>query len=835
MHADENKTKSQLLAEIADLRQRLARLEHLEEDYRQTIDSLHKSDELFRTAFKTSPDAISISRLSDGQFVNVNQRFEHIFGFDRHELLGKTAIELGIWCNPADRDQMVVEMTQHGQVSNLPVKFRAKSGRVITGLFSAKLITLYNEPQLLAITRDITEWEDAQLQIRQHNQKLELLNRIIAASAANLEPNHILEVACRELAENFAAPRVFAAMFSKDKSTAVVVAEYLSGDQPSIHNQAIPIQGNPVTQYLLQNKAPLIVTDTQNDARLVAAQNWIDELKVISFLAAPLVIGDEVVGSLEVDYPLPRNFLPNEVNLIWSVTDQVASAVSKAWLNEERVLLSTAINQTADIIVVADNQGIILYANPAFEQITGYHRLEVVGRRAFIVPNPAHPLEFYDELWATIRAGQVWQGNITNQKKDGSLYTAKATITPVKDEAGAIVNYVNTQVDITRELELEKQYRQAQKMEAIGQLTTGIAHDFNNLLMAINGFAELMQFRLPKDSPFQDMASRILASGESAANLIRQLLVFSRKQMVEPKVLNLNTTVTEIDKMLRRIISEDINLQILLVPNLWPIKIDAAQIEQIIVNLVVNARDAMPTGGNIAIETSNTRFDGSIADLLGVPPGDYVVLSVTDTGVGMNEQVKQHIFEPFFTTKEHGKGTGLGLATVYGIVKQNGGEIKVFSQEGQGSTFEVYLPRVAALPEELPADVGVGKLSQGTETVLLVEDSSVVRELVAQTLSAQGYKVIKAGHGEEALALFKNYSGEIHLLLTDVVMPQMDGNELVNRITQLKPDIKVIFTSGYNNDAISHYGVLDPNITFLQKPFSPGTLIAIVREVLDRP
>jgi signal transduction histidine kinase/CheY-like chemotaxis protein len=456
-----------------------------------------------------------------------------------------------------------------------------------------------------------------------------------------------------------------------------------------------------------------------------------------------------------------------------------------------------------------------------------------VGNTPFIVPNAAHEMTFYDDLWSTIKDGRVWQGNLISIKKDGSSFTALTTITPVKDDIGKIVNYVSTQVDVTREQELEKQYRQAQKMEAIGQLTAGIAHDFNNLLMAINGFAELMKFRLPKESPFQDMASRIVASGESAANLIRQLLIFSRKQIVEPQVINLNETVTEIDKMLRRIIGENIDLQTDLAPGLWPTKLDSSQLEQIIVNLAINARDAMPTGGLLALETSNVQIKHQTSDLLGLEPGDYVVLTVVDSGIGMDEETKSHIFEPFFTTKEHGKGTGLGLATVYGIVRQNYGDIKVYSKPGEGSTFEVYLPRATEISATNPSEMPASTMSLGSETVLLVEDSSAVRELVTLTLSAQGYNIVKASNGEEALSLFKNYDGRIDLLLTDIVMPHMGGKELADRIIELDPAIKVIFTSGYTDEAISHYGMLDPEITFLQKPFSPGALVAKVREVLD--
>ncbi len=832
---DENETKAQLLQEISTLRQRVATLEAAEAQSRQVIDDLRHHKALVATAFKTSPDAITITRLRDGQLIEINDSFKAITGYSRDEVIGQTTVELNIWLDAHYRDRFVTELTTHGIVSNMEIEFETKAGSIRAGLISAKIIDLGDEPHILSIIRDITQWKKAEAKIRQHSKKLELLDRIAAASAANFDPNSFLELACRELAESFLAPCVSASMFSKDKSTAMVVSEYVVGERLSVRNRVTPVEGDVVAQYLLQTRAPLVLPHAQSDLYTTAFNKWMEKLGLAAMLLIPLIVEDEVIGSLEIYFYSPRQFTSSEVNLAWSVSDQVAGAVAKAWLNEERRLLSTAINQAADIIVVTDDQGTILYANPAFEQITGFARVEVIGKRPFILPGGAHDTAFYDAIWSTIRAGQVWQGNITGQTKDGSPLTTKTTITPVKDDSGKIVNYVSTQVDVTRELALEKQYRQAQKMEAIGQLTAGIAHDFNNLLMAINGFAELMQFRLPKDSPFQDMASRIVASGESAANLIRQLLVFSRKQIVEPQVINLNDTVTEIDKMLRRIIGEDINLQTRLYPQLWSIKLDPSQVEQIIVNLAVNARDAMPTGGQLTLETTNMQIKNQTADLLRLQPGDYVVLSVIDTGVGMNETTKSRIFEPFFTTKEHGKGTGLGLATVYGIVKQNGGDIQVYSREGEGSTFEIYLPRATDAVIAAPAEAGAEKLSKGTETVLLVEDSSAVRELVTLTLTAQGYNVVKATNGAEALTLFKNHEGEIHLLLTDIVMPQMGGKELADRVSEINPNIKVIFTSGYSNDAISHYGVLDPEIVFLQKPFSPGELVAKVRQVLDTP
>lgn len=381
---------------------------------------------------------------------------------------------------------------------------------------------------------------------------------------------------------------------------------------------------------------------------------------------------------------------------------------------------------------------------------------------------------------------------------------------------------------------LEDQYHQAQKMEALGRLTAGIAHDFNNMLTAINGFAALLESELPADDPQQDMVGRILHSGRRAADLVRQLLAFSRQQVIEPRVLDLNEVILDLNKMLHRVIGEDIELKTGLASNLWPIKVDAVQIEQVIVNLVVNARDAMPEGGRLIIETANVVIDESYAaGHLGVQPGNYVLLAITDTGYGMSPEVKAHIFEPFFTTKPVGKGTGLGLATAFGIVKQNDGDIWVYSEEGIGTTFKIYLPSATELNAAPINPASSDEALTGSETVLIVEDDLAVRQVIRWALVRNGYSLLEAKDGAEALNLIANHPGPIQLLLTDVIMPGMNGKELALQIAQIRPDIKVLFMSGYTDETIVQHGVLEPNVAFLQKPFSPINLARKVRAVLD--
>lgn len=381
---------------------------------------------------------------------------------------------------------------------------------------------------------------------------------------------------------------------------------------------------------------------------------------------------------------------------------------------------------------------------------------------------------------------------------------------------------------------LEAEYQQAQKMEAIGQLAAGIAHDFNNLLTAINGFAELLQMSLARNDPNQDAVRKILYSGQRAAELVSQLLAFSRKQIIQPKVINLNKHVRNMEKMLRRIIGENIKLKTRLTLNLWPIKVDPTQIEQVIINLAINARDAMPDGGQLTIDTSQvvlTKQD--IAAHPETQPGDYVLMTISDDGPGMTEEVKAHIFEPFFTTKEVGKGTGLGLATVFGIIKQSKGDIQVESSPGVGTTFKIYLPRTyeTNLPELYTGDKR--DLLSGHETILLVEDDAEVRGLIQRVLERQDYSLLKAEDGQEALRLAAQHTGPIHLLLTDVVMPGMSGQVLAQQVVERHPSVKVLYISGYNDEAIVHHGVLEPGVALLQKPFSPTLLARTIRRVLD--
>ena len=380
----------------------------------------------------------------------------------------------------------------------------------------------------------------------------------------------------------------------------------------------------------------------------------------------------------------------------------------------------------------------------------------------------------------------------------------------------------------------EEQLRQVQKIEAIGRLAAGVAHDFNNILTAITGHSELLIRQLDADDPRRKNAEQIEKAAYRAAGLTRQLLIFSRKQVIEPRVLDLNAVILDIKKMLRRLIGEDIEFCTLLDPAAGHIKADPGQIEQVIMNLAVNARDAMPTGGKLTVTTANTTRDKNhLKNFPDMGAGDYVMLAIADTGTGMSEEVKAHLFEPFFTTKPPGTGTGLGLATCFGIVKQNTGHINVHSELGSGTTFKIYFPQVQSAIEPLRVRNRPTEVAGGNETVLLVEDEPVVRELAVSTLREKGYTVVEAGNGEEGLRLAQQHDGKIDLVLTDVVMPVMGGKEMADALRTSHPETKVLFTSGYTEDALGHHGVLRPGILFLPKPYLTATLARKVREVLD--
>jgi PAS domain S-box-containing protein len=484
-------------------------------------------------------------------------------------------------------------------------------------------------------------------------------------------------------------------------------------------------------------------------------------------------------------------------------------------------------------VTIVDGTGRVLEANDAFLDSVGYSREDLAAGR--IDSTKLTPPEWANlnaaalERLRTHGAAKPWEKEYL--RKDGGR-------TPVLVAAAALegAQVISLSVDLSARKRLEEQLQRAQKMDAIGRLAGGVAHDFNNLMTVILSYAgSILSGTTPSD-PLHADVDEMRKAAERAADLTRQLLAFSRQQMLQPRILDLNQVVSGMDRMLRRLLGEAIELSIRTASSVGKVLVDHGQVEQVIVNLVVNARDAMPKGGKVSIEIANVDLDAEYAAaLLGVAPGQYVMMAVTDTGSGMDQATVARIFEPFFTTKDLGRGTGLGLSTVFGIVKQSGGHIWVYSEEGRGSTFKVYFPRSEGQVETTAAAASLkpGAIGRGSETVLLVEDDEQVRTVIGTILRRYGYQVIVAENGGEAFLVCEQNAGRIHLLLTDVVMPHMSGRELAERLRPLRPEMKVLYVSGYTEDSVVHHGVLDAGVAFVQKPFTPDLLIRKVRELLD--
>ncbi|MCE5248852.1 PAS domain S-box protein [bacterium] len=516
---------------------------------------------------------------------------------------------------------------------------------------------------------------------------------------------------------------------------------------------------------------------------------------------------------------------------IADITNQKAAQEA---LRESEERYRSLFETSLDPIMITSFDGTVLNANKAWFDIFGYQREEVIGhdiRETYVRQEDRKNFLFELE-----KKGYLNSYPLQFRKKDGSLIDFEVTTNVRRKEDGQIAYFQSVGRDVTERRRLEMQFLQAQKMEMVARLAGGIAHDFNNLLTAIIGYAEIIMLSVPPMDPIHFDVEEILKTSQRAANLTRQLLAFSRRQIIEPRIINLNKVLLEMNKMLRRIIGEDIELVILLPEDLWFIKVDPGQIEQVLTNLVVNARDAMPNGGKLTIETRNVMIDQLYADVHpDTRPGDYVLIAVSDTGIGMDQETMSHLFEPFFTTKEKGKGTGLGLSTCYGIVKQNLGNIWIYSELGHGTTVKIYLPRTAGEPVHISFERDMAELPEGSETVLVVEDETSVRRMVSRLLREHGYTVLEAINGEEALRVVDKAGGSgIHLLLTDVIMPRMGGKELAIKLSNIFPDIKVLYMSGYTDNSIVSHGVLDPGIDFLQKPFSPRAFLEKVRKVLDQ-
>jgi len=523
--------------------------------------------------------------------------------------------------------------------------------------------------------------------------------------------------------------------------------------------------------------------------------------------------------------------------LVPAVDRELREAKGRATLRATEASYGTLVEHAPVGIYRSNPDGKFLAVNAALVHLLGYasaHDVLQLNMSRDVYADAAERQRLLDRDTYTDR--EYDEVEATWKRKDGRLLTVQLSVRAIRNGARQVEYYETFVRDVTEQRRLQTQLVQSQKMEAVGRLAGGIAHDFNNLLTVITTSCDLLLEDLAAGNPKREDVDQVRKAADGAAALTRQLLAFSRQQVLAPQIVNLGDVVYGVEKMLRRVIGEDVDLVTVLAPDGGSVKADVGQLEQVLMNLAVNARDAMPTGGNLTIEIANVEHDPDYArEQEAAAVSRFVMLAVSDTGTGMDEATKARIFEPFFTTKELGKGTGLGLATVYGIVRQSGGFIWVYSEPGLGTTFKIYLPQVDAVAAAGTAGAAPSESHRGTETVLLVEDAAAVRAVTHQALARQGYSVLDAPNGAEALRIAASHAGPIHLLLTDVVMPGLSGRQLADQLVKLRPETKVLYTSGYTDDAVVRHGVLEAGIAYLQKPFTVDGLARKVREVLERP
>lgn len=609
-----------------------------------------------------------------------------------------------------------------------------------------------------------------------------------------------------------------------------------------IETREMPRLSDSFCIHAIRQNDLMVVPDSRADKRFAESPLVIMEPYIRFYAGVPLLTPEGyVVGTLCVFDRIPKELSEDQREALRILAHEVMSELElrrnmQAFVHaQEKVIESHRLYQE----LIHSLDGMLWeaspedfstsFVSPQCERITGYSQEQFMeGLNIISIIHPDDRQYFVSSARKAIQEKKNHTLEFRVIGADGRVVWLRAAATVVVENNQA-VKVRGIAMDITCRKQVELQLFQSQKMDAIGRLAGGVAHDFNNLLTAVIGYAELTKSELPEDSKTRADIQEILKAAHSAAELTGQLLAFSRRQIIQPDIVNLNGLIGNIGNMLRRLIGEDIEIVLRLAPDLSPVKVDRAQMEQVLMNLAVNARDAMPMGGTLLIKTRNTVMEkeGNISH--------YVMLSMKDNGTGMEKKTLEHIFEPFFTTKEQGKGTGLGLATVYGIVQQNQGHIEVTSEINKGTTFSIYLPRTKETGGEDRLRNVAGALPKGSETVLVVEDEPLVRRLAAQVLNRQGYHVMEASNGEEALLILgEKRDQKIHLLITDVVMPKMGGRELAGQFKRIQPHADVLFTSGYTNDEVVRHGVLDSEINFLQKPYAPGVLVRKVREILDR-
>jgi two-component system cell cycle sensor histidine kinase/response regulator CckA len=775
-----------------------------------------------------APEAISILD-SEYRITRLNGEFTRIFGFSPAEALGERIDSLIVPPDRSAETRWIAELLVKGQKVVLETKRQRKDGSLLDVFISAAPIVIDEQQVAMCVLyRDISEQKRAEAL---HS----ALYRITQKTSSADDLQQFYAAVHGIVGELMYARNFYIAVY--DPLTQLLTFPYFEDELDS--RPAAKKLGKGLTEYVLRTGEPLLCTPEVFDS--LARQGEVESIGApsLDWLGVPLKVGNNSFGVLAVQsYSGNVRFGDKEKEILQFVSQQLASAIEYK-RNEEALRRSEAryrslVQSAVYGIYRSSLEGRFFDVNPALITMLGYDSAEEVlalDPRLDVFVDGSEQMRVMAEFRRGARLDNV---EVRWKRKDGSAITVRLSGRVVNnpEETAEVVEIIAE--DITERRVLENQFRQAQKMEAVGRLAGGVAHDFNNLLMVISGYAEVLLEHTRKNDPLYPKIEAIHQATDRATTLTRQLLAFSRKQLLELKVVDLNLIVEDIKRLLRPLIGENIELQTQLATDLGRTRADAGQIEQVLMNLVVNSKDAMPNGGKITIQSANARLNHEDVrrEYSYIHPGLYVVLSVTDTGEGMDKETQLRIFEPFFTTKEKGKGTGLGLSTVYGIIKQSGGYVLVQSEPGQGTTFRIYLPRVEDALEPVGAAGTSSSQNGGSETVLLVEDEESVRQLVRETLESKGYKVLEADNGEAALRIVSNHLDKIDMLITDVVMPGMSGRELSARLCASRPQTKVLYLSGYTEDAIGHEGVVDPDTAFLQKPFTLQMLSRKVREVL---
>jgi two-component system, cell cycle sensor histidine kinase and response regulator CckA len=769
-----------------------SRLAELEKRCEQLEKDLRLNEDRFNKLFQASSNLMTITTVKDGRIIDINEASAGLGGYTREELIGQVSAEMGLFADAKQREMMIRELREDGKVHNLEMKVLTKSGGLRTILLSADPIIVKEEPCVLAIAIDITEREQADEALRQAEQKY------------------------RSIFEN--------ALEGMFRSTS-------NGKFLMVNPALAKMLGFPSSEKVIaciENIGRELFVDPGERKKFMRQLQEHDVVRSFEF-ESHRKDGSRIWLSIYC-----QAFRDSAGNLLYYegyVEDITKRKQVDESLRQTLAWQAALFEGSRDGILISDKNAKIVAANAAACKLTGYSKQELLKMQASDLQTNAD-LPMLADLHNRILAGEDIQGETIITTKDGRSVDVEFGHQRVLISG---VPYVHTIArDVSSRKLLEAQLLQAQKMEAIGALAGGVAHDFNNLLSVIKGYTELLLDGFDRSDPRCQDLEQIEKAAQRAVSLTSQLLAFSRKQILQPEILDLDTAIADMSTMLRRLIGEDIELITLAQPNLGLIYTDPGQIQQIVMNLTVNARDAMPQGGKLIIEAANVDLDErSVRTRPMMEKGSYVLLAISDNGIGMDAATRSRVFEPFFTTKEKGKGTGLGLSTVYGIVKQSNGFIWVYSEPGKGTTFKIYFPRVRG---EVDHAASAGKLKhedEGSETVLLVEDEKSVRALAGRILRERGYNVLQAGDGIEALRVARDFNGDIDLVLTDVVMPSISGRTLVARLESMRPGIKSLYMSGYTDTAIVDHGILDSKVAFLQKPFTVQSLAHRVREVIN--